>query len=63
MKRPNWIKENEAAEKFGLRPRTLRQHVKNGILNVAFTNVNGRNFQYNITDIEKILLDNSTFIR
>jgi hypothetical protein len=29
---------------------------------IAYTNINGRNWQYNKLDIEKVLLDNSTYI-
>jgi predicted site-specific integrase-resolvase len=63
MKKPNWLKENEAANRFGYKPRTLRQHVKEGRLQIAYTNIHGRKYQYSEADIDKVLLDNSTFIR
>jgi hypothetical protein len=62
-KKPIWIHEKEAAAMIGYRPRVLRMYVKAGKLDIAYTNINGKFFQYNKLDIEKVLLDNSTWIR
>jgi hypothetical protein len=61
----NWIPEKEAAEKLRLKPRTLRKKVQGVItpvLSIAYTNVSGRNFQYDEKDIEKVLNQNKTKI-
>lgn len=63
MSKINWIAEEEAAAKIGYRPRVLRMYVKAGKLNIAYTNINGRSFQYLERDIDKVLLQNSTFIK
>lgn len=42
-----WVKEDLAAEMLGYKPRTLRKAVKDGSINIAVTNTNGRNWQYN----------------
>jgi hypothetical protein len=63
MSKVNWIHEKQAAAKIGYRPRVLRMYVKSGKLNIAYTNLNGRSFQYNEKDIDKLLLDNSTYIK
>jgi predicted site-specific integrase-resolvase len=60
---PDWVKESEAAEKLGYKPATLRRYVKRGSLNIAYTTLRGRRFQYNMTDIDRLLLENSTFIK
>lgn len=61
-RKPDWMKEAEAASMLGYQPETLRKKVKAGKLNVAFTNLNNRNWQYDRKDLEKVLLENSTFI-
>jgi predicted site-specific integrase-resolvase len=61
-KGPTWLHEKQAAEKIGYKPETLRKYVKKGRLNVAFTNLNGRRFQYCEEDLDKLLLENSTYI-
>lgn len=63
MSKVNWLKEEVAAEKIGYRPRVLRRHVKAGRLNIAYTNLNGRAFQYLERDIDRVLMANSTFIK
>lgn len=61
--RPTWIFEDEAAKMLGYSKKYFRHQVRDGKLQVAFTNIKGRRFQYNQTDIEKVLLQNSTFIK
>lgn len=62
-KKPSWIKEQEAADKLGYNPKVLRRKVKAGGLNIAYTSINSRKYQYNEVDIENVLLVNSTFIK
>jgi hypothetical protein len=62
-RRPEWLDENAAAKYLGFHPRVLREYVKKGKLNIAYTNINGRKFKYEKGDIDKLLLDNSTYIK
>jgi hypothetical protein len=52
----NWIPEAEAAKKVGRKPRTLRNLVKKGLWDVAYSAPNGRTFFYDERGIEKVLL-------
>lgn len=61
-KQPNWITEDEAAKMLNYRPRTLRQYAKDGSLKINYTTVRGKKYQYNKSDIEKVLLDASTIM-
>lgn len=61
-KKNTWLKENEAAERLGCEPETLRKNCKSGRLSISFTHVNGRKFQYSEQDIEKVLNENATII-
>lgn len=56
----NWIDEKVAAEKVRRKPRTLRELVKSGKWQVAYSAINNRRFQYNEKDIDRLLLENST---
>lgn len=58
-----WLNEKEAAEVLGRKPRTLRKKVKGGVWPVTYTNLEGRSFQYSLTDINKLLLNNSTKVK
>lgn len=59
---PIWIPEQQAAKKLGYNARVFRRKVVDGKLNIAFTNINGRKWQYEEKDIDNVLLKNSTFI-
>jgi predicted site-specific integrase-resolvase len=61
-KSPNWIKESEAAQMIGISPETLRRYTKAGKLDISYTSVRGRNFQYDQNDIEKLLNKNAVLI-
>lgn len=62
MKKVNWIKEEEAADRLGLQPRTLRLNVKSGRLDISYTNLNGRNYFYSEQSIENLLMKNAVLI-
>lgn len=51
----NWIPEEQAAEKLGYKPYTLRRYVKSGKLDISYTSLRGRKFQYDEKSIEKQL--------
>ncbi len=51
----SWIPESEAAKKIGRKPRTLRELAKSGRLQVAYTTINGRTYQYSERDLDKVL--------
>lgn len=61
-KQPTWIKETEAAAMIGIAPETLRRYAKDGRLDVSYTSVRGRNFQYDKNTIEKLLEKNAVRI-
>lgn len=62
MTKPNWIKEGEAARMLGYTDLDhFRDLVKKNVFNVAYTSTRGRNFQYNKNDIDRLLIENSTF--
>lgn len=62
MKKITWVKEKEAADMLGRRPRTLRALVQTRKLPVNFTHINGRTYMYSKEDIEKMLIQNSTIV-
>lgn len=62
MAKPTWIPEVAAAQKIGYQPKTLRRYAKSGRLDISFTHINGRRFQYNEKDIEKLLNQNAHII-
>jgi predicted site-specific integrase-resolvase len=62
-RRPQWIKETEAAEMLGYKPIVLRKYAKSGKLSIAFHTIKGRKFQYDRTDIENLMLKHSTFLQ
>jgi predicted site-specific integrase-resolvase len=61
-KQPIWIKEKEASEMIGLSPEILRRYSKSGKLDISYTHINNRNFQYDKNSIEKVLLKNAVLI-
>lgn len=61
-KKITWINENEAAEKLGYSPETLRRYCKSGKLSISYTHINGRSFKYSEKDIEKLLNENAFVI-
>jgi predicted DNA-binding protein (UPF0251 family) len=56
----SWIPESEAAKKINRKPRTLRELVKAGKLQVAYTTINGRTYQYSERDINRMLDSNAS---
>ena len=62
MSKPRWINEKEAAEKLGYKPDTLRRYVKSGKLDISFTTVRGKKFQYDEKGIDKVLNTNAQII-
>jgi hypothetical protein len=63
VKKIDWIKEEEAAQRLGMTPRTLRINAKSGRLDISYTNINGRNYFYSEQSIEKLLLKNAVLIQ
>jgi hypothetical protein len=61
--RPEWITENAAAEKLRYHPRYFRAMVKERKLAIDYTTIRGRKYQYNLKDIETLLLINSTITK
>lgn len=60
--KPNWIKEQQAAQMLGYTDLDhFRSLVKSNVFNVAYTSTRGRNFQYDKNDLDKLLINNSTF--
>jgi predicted site-specific integrase-resolvase len=57
-----WIEEQQAAQRLGYQPETLRRYCKGGKLSVSFTHVNNRKFKYSEQDIERVLNQNATII-
>lgn len=62
MKKPTWISEREAADMIGYKPETFRKKVKAAILDIAYFTINGRKYKYCKEDIERVMLEHSTFI-
>jgi predicted site-specific integrase-resolvase len=42
------------------KPRTLREYSKKGILSINFMTLRGKKFHYSKSDIERLMLENST---
>lgn len=61
--KPIWISESEAAQLMGYHPRYLREIVKNGKLEIAYTAPTGRKYHYNKVDIEKVQLASSNYMQ
>lgn len=58
-KKYDFIPEPEAAKMIGYKPSTLRRYVRSGKLDIVFTHINQRRFQYDRLGIQKLLVQNS----
>ena len=56
----SWIPEAEAAKIINRSPRVLRTLAKSGELDIQFTSVKGRSYQYNEQDLQKALAKNAS---
>lgn len=63
-KKPTWISEAEAAEKMNYHPRYFRQRVKSGELPISYRkNDKGRDYEYDLKDIEQVKNENAFIIQ
>lgn len=60
--RQTWISEDEAARMLGYKPRVLRLYAKTGKLDISYTTMFGRKYQYDKGSIEKVLHKNAVII-
>jgi DNA-binding transcriptional MerR regulator len=58
----NWISENEAAKLMNYQPKTLRRYAREGRLQIAYTKVNYKTYEYNQYDIDIHKMNNSTIM-
>jgi hypothetical protein len=63
----NWIKESEAAERCGYATTPdgldrFRRNVKSGKLDISYTTLNGKKYQYCLNSIEKLLNKKAVFV-
>jgi predicted site-specific integrase-resolvase len=66
MKQTNqikWLPEKIAAEMIGYAPKTLRRKAKSGEWEINWAAVQGRRYRYSESDINNLLLSNSTISR
>jgi predicted site-specific integrase-resolvase len=58
-----WVPEAEAAKMIGYAPKTLRRKAKSGEWEINWAAVQGRRYRYSESDINNLLLSNSTISR
>lgn len=64
MAKQNWITENEALEKMGLKDaQYFRRKVKNGHYNISYrSRPSGKGYEYDANAIEKVKNQNAVII-
>jgi predicted site-specific integrase-resolvase len=58
-KKPNWISEQDAADRMGYKPMVLRRYCQEGRLQITYTRVNRKKIEYNLNDIENHKMKNA----
>jgi hypothetical protein len=63
MAKGNWISEKDAAQRCGYTDLDrFRRNVKSGKLDISYTTLTGKNYQYCLNSIEKLLNKKAVFI-
>jgi len=57
---PEWISESEAAKLMGYVPKVFRWYVRKGKLDIDYTKINYKTYEYDRNSIERYKLQHST---